>query len=225
MKQRCANPKNQKYYAYGERGIKVCDSWRNSFEAFYSDMGPRPTPKHTIERKDNNGNYEPDNCIWAPPEVQMRNRRNTKFIEYQGERRSIPEWSEVLGIPYRILRQRINRDHLPIELAFELNKYQRFGCGDESSYHKLTDSQVAEIRNRRKTGERRVDLAKEFGVSTSQIYNICTGRQRSQGAVMVTAVIGDWEPQTNPQREVIAALREKNKAVLSSLESKTTVEW
>lgn len=75
MKQRCHNPNNSKYSYYGGRGITVCERWRDSFEAFLADMGERPTPKHTIDRKDNDGHYCPDNCVWATRMQQTHNRR------------------------------------------------------------------------------------------------------------------------------------------------------
>lgn len=78
IKQRCYNPKASGYSYYGERGIRVCERWLNSFDDFYFDMGPKPSPKHSIDRIDVNGNYEPSNCKWATPNEQARNKRDSK---------------------------------------------------------------------------------------------------------------------------------------------------
>lgn len=75
IRSRCENPKNAGYYKYGARGIRVCERWRK-FENFLADMGPRPSPKHSIDRIDNDGNYEPGNCRWADALTQLYNRRH-----------------------------------------------------------------------------------------------------------------------------------------------------
>lgn len=75
MRYRCHNPRYPRFKDWGGRGIRVCLRWRSSFAAFLSDMGPKPSPRHTIDRIDNDGNYEPNNCKWSTPKEQMQNRR------------------------------------------------------------------------------------------------------------------------------------------------------
>ena len=107
LKQRCTNPKSMGYPDYGGRGIAVCERWMESFEAFYQDMGPRPSDLHSIDRKDVNGNYEPGNCRWATNEEQHSNRRNNVFIEYDGRRQTVAQWARESGLHPSTVRHRL----------------------------------------------------------------------------------------------------------------------
>lgn len=91
---RCLNPNATSFPDYGGRGIEICDRWLNSFMDFYADMGPKPSRRHSIERDDVNGNYEPGNCRWATAIEQARNRRNTSRITIDGVTKTLQEWAE-----------------------------------------------------------------------------------------------------------------------------------
>jgi hypothetical protein len=117
MRSRCINENNSKYPIYGGRGIKVCDRWVDSFENFYEDMGEPPTPKHSIDRIDVNGNYEPSNCKWSTQKEQCNNQRRCRKIEYNNETHTIKEWAELKGISYSKLIQRIDKLNWTFEKA------------------------------------------------------------------------------------------------------------
>lgn len=109
MLARCSNPNVAGYKHYGGRGIAVCERWR-SFANFFEDMGPRPSPAHSIDRYPNNdGDYEPGNCRWATPSEQARNKRPgyRVRIECDGEKLTAHEWSLRSGVPERLIRARV----------------------------------------------------------------------------------------------------------------------
>jgi hypothetical protein len=109
MIRRCTRISHPDYVDYGGRGIKVCDRWRLSFQAFLEDMGPKPSRHHSIERKENSGNYEPGNCRWATAKEQARNRRSNWMITYNGESKSVAEWAELVGIMADTLEKRLRK--------------------------------------------------------------------------------------------------------------------
>lgn len=108
MKQRCLNPNAAGYAAYGGRGITVHAAWVNSFETFLADMGERPQGT-TIDRRDVNGPYTPDNCRWTTKSGQQRNRREMATATCGGETRTLAEWAEITGIPSKVTSWRIRR--------------------------------------------------------------------------------------------------------------------
>lgn len=112
MKRRCRDPRRREYPRYGGRGIAICARWE-SFTAFRDDMGPRPDGA-SLDRIDNEGNYEPSNCRWAVPIVQANNRRNNIRLSFCGESLTLAEWSRRTGIPYGALHRRV-RKHWSIE--------------------------------------------------------------------------------------------------------------
>lgn len=119
MIQRCANPKRDSYQYYGARGIRVCDRWLHSFANFMADVGPRPSTKHSIDRINNDGNYEPGNCRWATPLEQSHNSPRVHLVEFRGRKYSRTELAELLGISYWTLRTRLDRG-VPVEDAVAL---------------------------------------------------------------------------------------------------------
>jgi hypothetical protein len=109
MRRRCYQPNDTGYKNYGARGIEVCEQWLQSFKAFYADMGDPPTAQHSLDRKDPDGNYEPDNCQWATPQQQGGNRRSVRLIEYEGQKQSIATWAKQYGLRPTTLWSRLKR--------------------------------------------------------------------------------------------------------------------
>jgi len=105
--QRCYNPKHPHFRLWGGRGITVCPEWRESFDAFYQDMGPRPSSLHSIDRIDNDGNYEKTNCRWTTKDVNTTNRRGCSFLDFRGEQVTFKEARRRTGLSKAGLRYRL----------------------------------------------------------------------------------------------------------------------
>jgi hypothetical protein len=97
MKSRCYNPNCAEYPNYGGRGIRVCERWKSSFVNFLADMGERPSKKYSIDRKNNDGNYDPNNCKWATRKEQGRNQRSNRYLEIHGRRMILSDWAREFG--------------------------------------------------------------------------------------------------------------------------------
>lgn len=109
MKQRCLNPNFRQYADYGGRGITICDRWLTDYAAFEADMTPRPSPDHSLDRVDPNGDYSPDNCRWATRTEQQRNRRDTRRITVDGMDYVVADLAARFGIKGDIIIDRANR--------------------------------------------------------------------------------------------------------------------
>lgn len=103
---RCTNPKTKAFARYGGRGISVCERWR-TFPPFFDDMGQRPSPKHSLDRIDNNKGYEPGNCRWATRREQSRNKAKTRMLTVNGVARPLADWADSVGLPHSTIRTRL----------------------------------------------------------------------------------------------------------------------
>lgn len=120
---RCTNPNDESFKHYGGRGIRVCKRWRENFAAFLSDMGKRPRGM-TIERIDNNGDYEPGNCRWATQHDQSRNQRSNVVISFAGRKMIAADWARELGMDPIALRRRIHNGWTPERALNQPSKRQ-----------------------------------------------------------------------------------------------------
>lgn len=143
IRTRCNNPANKTYVHYGGRGIKVCDRWLESFENFFEDMGYAPSSQYTIERVDNDGNYAPDNCVWATNKEQSRNKRSTRYITIEGTTKSLCEWAELRGVDADRIGARINQCKWCESCAVMLPKGQI--CAHKSKIESVEDEMEMEV--------------------------------------------------------------------------------
>lgn len=107
---RCTNPNCNEFENYGGRGITVCERWINSFQAFFEDMGTKPSNSHSLDRFPNmNGNYEPSNCRWATKKQQQGNKRNNRIIEYNGQSMPMCDWASLLKVTHGAIINHLNK--------------------------------------------------------------------------------------------------------------------
>jgi len=130
IKKRCYNIKCPEYNNYGGRGITMCESWFNSFENFFKDVGIRPSPKHTLDRTNNDGNYEPNNFRWVISFIQHRNKRNNNWVEYKGEMIIITDLASKLNVDVATIRY-----HLKTKTIDEMTEH--FALYKKQSKYKI----------------------------------------------------------------------------------------
>ena len=126
MKNRCNNPNEPRYSDYGGRGITVCQEWLDDFMNFYNwAMENGYSDELSIDRINNDKGYSPDNCRWSTKKEQANNTRTSHNITYKGQTKTLTEWSEILGLSFHLLSNRINKYGWSIERAFETPKSNR----------------------------------------------------------------------------------------------------
>ena len=183
-KQRCYNPACPDYPHYGGRGIRICEEWLTSFQAFVDDMGVRPDG-FTLDRIDVDKDYGPLNCVWVDRKTQTRNRRMTVTLTWQGETKSLAEWSEITGIPYDTLKARKQRlgytdeqcltrpVHSGVPIPGRERKYVpgTMPSGLDSPMTVFTKEMLKVIAERVKQGHVKAQIARDLKISPGSINN------------------------------------------------------
>lgn len=178
MINRCHCKSSSGYPRYGARGIIVCVRWRFDFEAFFSDMGPRPSDEHQIDRVDSKGSYSPENCRWATREVQQRNRSCIRWLEFGGERLPLEAMATKHGVDPTTLRYRLRAGW---DLVRALNPAPGLDrcvvLGERNGQSRLTATVVAEIRAESAAGVTGRELARRYGVTEGHVSEILSGKR------------------------------------------------
>lgn len=179
MIQRCHNQNAQAYPKYGGIGITVCQRWRDSFEAFLEDMGPKPSLKHTIDRfPDRAGNYEPGNARWATRTEQARNVSRNVILTLEGESRTLPEWAELRGLAPDLVKYRLRVLGWSVDRALGTpsiagQKTQKI------NRRKLTVEEIRSLRSDLANGIPRAEIAYRLGVTLAVVHAIAQGKNYS----------------------------------------------
>lgn len=175
MVQRCTNPNNKAYAAYGAAGVRVCAAWLK-FDAFLNDMGERP-PGTTIDRHPNgSGNYEPGNCRWATPTEQSANTRRVKLVTLDGEAISLNRAAKKIGVDSSWFSKRVRRLGTEEAVARAKNSWRP---GHRHPNAQLSEAQVRTIKQRLARGDRGADIARDFSVTPGAVSLIKRGKNWS----------------------------------------------
>lgn len=171
IKDRCLNSNNPNFYRYGGRGITLCKRWEESFENFLEDMGEPPSPKHSIDRIDNNGNYEPGNCRWATMQEQARNKRGTLFLETPEGKVCLTEWCQSNNAPYSTAARRFHKGR-PHSEIMDLKSYER---------HLHRFRKLSKTGNVIEEFDSAITAASSAGVSITSIRDCANGKNNTAG--------------------------------------------
>lgn len=184
MKTRCNTPGASGYAKYGAKGINVCDRWQNSFEAFFEDMGVRPSDKHSIDRINPLGNYEPTNCRWATLLEQANNKTSNRVIELNGISMTLAQWSRKSGVDSDVISLRITKHGWDIQKAiFEPERHASTGI--KGVYWQESRRQWAVNFMIKK---RRIDLGR-----FDNLLDAAAARLGNQSHDMIASVLAEFE--------------------------------
>lgn len=172
MIQRCYSETHRAYRLYGARGIRVCERWRvgtdelTPVESFAQDMGERPSPSHSLDRIDNDGDYKPGNCRWATPLEQSRNNRNCRQVTLNGKTQSVTEWAAELHISRSTVYKRLDAGHTPEEALLSARV--------ATKRSNLSEVKQRRLRQLRATGNYTYkELATQFGITPQSAAYHC----------------------------------------------------
>ncbi len=159
--------KKKENKVYADKKLDIHESWR-SFETFYNDMGPKPTPQHSLDRVDNSRGYYPDNCRWASPTEQIRNRACSKNITYNGETKTWTEWAKKLNTTYEAVRGRVRLGWTPEQIITIPYKRKSFHSNKKVYTSEIKNSVINKIKD----GFSQKEIKKETNLSEVAISKI-----------------------------------------------------
>lgn len=164
MIQRCTNSKNAKYALYGGRGITVAPEWMADYRAFFSHIGPRPSPRHSIDRIDTNQGYRPGNVRWATAREQAQNMRTNRILTIGGVSLCVEAWAQRTGVNGKRIHARLKAGYSP-EVSISVGPL-------ENPQLKLKDADLSEIVRRISSGESQNAVARAFGVAQRSVARL-----------------------------------------------------